>query len=64
VTLDIYNITGQLICRLLDDTFEPGSHAIVWDGRDDTGAGVASGIYLARLVSGGSQATTKMTLAK
>jgi len=44
-TLDIYNLLGQKICRLIDKTQPGGSYSINWDGLDDSGKLVGSGIY-------------------
>ncbi len=62
--LSIYNIAGQKIRELLDSHLPAGSNQILWDGRDETGTTVSSGIYFARLVSGEKQAVQKMMLMK
>ena len=46
VSLKIYNSAGQLVKTLVSDAYNPGSHNIVWDARDDSGTRVASGLYL------------------
>ena len=55
--LEVYSLTGQLVRRLVDDLIGAGRHAIEWDGRDDRGRVVASGIYLYRLVVDGGKFT-------
>jgi len=45
VKLTIYNITGQEIRTLCSGYFEMGSHELVWDGNDNTGKPVMSGVY-------------------
>ena len=50
VTLKIYNLLGQEIRTLVDVIQEAGFHNVRWDGRDDSGAPVSSGVYLVRLV--------------
>ena len=62
--LSIYNISGQKIRELLDSHLPAGSNSILWDGRDDNGAPVSSGIYFVLLVSGTKQAVQKMMLMK
>lgn len=48
IRLDIYNVLGQRVKTLLDGRFKPGTHTVVWDGRDQQGNAVASGIYFLR----------------
>lgn len=47
VELSIFNLTGQSVRTLLQRSMEPGRHFVLWDGCDDAGAPLASGIYLA-----------------
>jgi hypothetical protein len=49
VTLTIYNIAGQKVRTLVDRRCEIGAHQIVWDGRNEAGQQIASGVYFARL---------------
>jgi hypothetical protein len=49
VVLSIFNVVGQKVRTLVDESKEAGYHRIVWDGKDDVGNGVASGIYLYRI---------------
>ncbi len=49
VTLDIYNILGQKICTLVQGKLAAGSHYFRWDGKNKSGQGVPSGIYLYQL---------------
>ena len=53
VVLDIYDVRGLRVRRLLGQVMSAGDHAVVWRGRDDGGRLVASGNYLARLVHNG-----------
>lgn len=62
--LEVYNVLGTLVRALLSGTMEPGSYSVVWDGRDDGGRTVASGLYLYRLSSGGVSRTGKAVLLK
>jgi hypothetical protein len=43
-----------------DGAFAPGAHSIGWDGRDDSGATAAAGVYFARLAAGGRSATVRI----
>jgi hypothetical protein len=49
--LCVYDIAGRRIRLLLDETLEAGLHTLWWDGYDDTGRGMASGVYTVRLES-------------
>lgn len=62
--LSIYDVRGRMIRTLIDARLEPGTHKIVWDGRNDRGGTVAAGIYLCTLVSGEMIDTSKMTILK
>jgi hypothetical protein len=48
VRLEVYNARGQLVRRLHDGALTTGRHEMTWDGRDDGGLQVASGVYFAR----------------
>ena len=49
VKLSIFNIAGQRIRQLVDEEKETGDHRVVWDGRDQDGTAVSSGVYFYRL---------------
>lgn len=66
VTLAVYNVAGQLVRTLVNET-QPASGAArvtVWDGRDNRGQRVASGVYLYRMTSPGFTQTRKLVLLK
>jgi len=62
--LAVYNVRGQRVRTLVDDPLPAGEHTAVWNGRDDAGRAVASGVYLLRLQVGGRAQTTKALLLK
>jgi len=62
VKLDIYNIKGQRVRSLVSETKTAGTHQTVWNGRDDIGNPVSSGIYLYRLQAGVFTQTRKLLL--
>jgi flagellar hook assembly protein FlgD len=64
VSLKIYNVNGQLVRNVFTGRKPSGFHTFDWDGTDERGAQVASGIYFARFVSGQTQLTRKMVLLK
>jgi hypothetical protein len=59
VTVSVYNITGQKVATLVDNTMSAGAHSVVFDG-----AGLASGVYFFRVTCGGATRTGKMLLMK
>lgn len=63
-TLKIYNILGQKVRTLVDELKRPGNYEVVWDGKDDHGIEVASGIYLCKLTVDSYQKINKMVLLK
>lgn len=65
VRLEVYDIQGNLIRSLVDyDLYQPGSYQIVWNGNDNHGRRVASGIYFAKMNAGKFHQTKKMNLVK
>ncbi|MBN1480095.1 Ig-like domain-containing protein [candidate division KSB1 bacterium] len=64
VRLVIYNPTGQMVREVVDREMPAGYHAILWDGRDENGLQVPSGIYLYRMTAGDYSETKKTTLMK
>lgn len=64
VRLQVFNARGQLVKTLVDETVTAGDHAVVWDGRDNRGSSVGSGIYFSRLQVGNEIQTRRMALVK
>jgi len=64
IKLMVYNLAGQLVRTLVDAPQAAGRFQITWDGRDDVGNGVASGVYLYRLEAGNFAETKKMILMR
>jgi hypothetical protein len=65
VSVKIYNVSGQLVKTLVNDRFEPGvTHQVSWDGRNDAGQAVSSGVYFYKLVTKNFTQTKKMVLLK
>lgn len=64
VTLDIYNQKGQLVKNLVNTEYPTGFHQITWNGTDQKGSLVSSGIYYYHMRSGKFSATRKMILMK
>jgi len=64
VKLTVYNNLGMEIRTLINGSVEPGIHSLTWDGRNDYGEKMASGVYFLRLESGTFNQTRKMLLAR
>ncbi|MBU1950565.1 MAG: hypothetical protein KJ927_17765 [Candidatus Eisenbacteria bacterium] len=64
VKLAIYNVGGRRIRSLAQGAFGGGPHAIIWDGRDDSGQPVASGVYFSRFESGNHRESRRMMLVR
>jgi hypothetical protein len=63
-SLRIYDVRGALVRELGNGQISSGTHNVRWDGRDDRGAGVSSGVYLYRITVGSENLTGKMALLK
>ncbi|MCJ7457935.1 MAG: T9SS type A sorting domain-containing protein, partial [candidate division Zixibacteria bacterium] len=64
VSLKIYNIAGQLVRTLVNETMVAGTHTVTWDGINSNGEKVASGIYFYKLNAGDYSKTMKMVMTK
>jgi len=64
VSLVVFNVTGQIVNRLVDELQMPGSYTATWKGVDQSGRAVASGIYFYQLTCGEFQQVRKMLLLK
>jgi hypothetical protein len=64
ITLKVYNLLGQLVKTLLDEEKFPGNYQVVWDGKDQNGEEVSSGIYFYKLKAKDYTETKKMVLLK
>lgn len=64
VDLAVYDVAGRRVRTLIAQDYAAGEHRMRWDGRDDRGVDVPSGIYFARLSADGRTLSRKMTLLK
>ncbi len=64
VMLTVYSSLGQVVRSLVHDVIEPGYHQVVWDGRDNAGHVVSSGVYLIRFQHGDFVNVRKALLIK
>jgi hypothetical protein len=64
VVLDVFNLAGQRVARLVYGVREPGLHTVGWDGRDDADRELATGIYVARLRADRKTSSRKVMLVR
>jgi hypothetical protein len=64
VSLDVFDVMGRHVRQLVQVGNASGRAVVEWDGRDDHGQAVSSGVYFYRLVAGSSTVTKRMTLLK
>jgi thiol-disulfide isomerase/thioredoxin len=62
--LNIYNVKGQKVKQLVYEQLPAGQHSVVWNGIDDNGKTVSSGIYYYKMKVGNYQQTRKMIIMK
>jgi hypothetical protein len=62
--LVVYNALGQRVRTLVDGALEPGVHRVAWNGLDDIGREVASGVYLVRMEAPGFEKTLRVTMVR
>jgi hypothetical protein len=64
VNLNIYDVAGRRVRELINEQKVAGAYKVNWDGRNDAGSPVASGVYFYRIVAGAFVDTKKLTLLK
>ncbi len=64
VILNIYNIKGQLVTKLVSNPQKKGAYKVIWNGTDQTGKKVSAGLYFSRLEANGKTLTSKMLMLK
>ena len=64
VSMNVYNIKGQLVKSLVNENMKSGSHTITWHGKDNSGRTASSGVYFFRLSNNGVSKVHKCTLMK
>jgi len=60
----IYNVLGQKVRTLLNTRKDAGYYQVVWDGRNDQGVKLATGLYIYRFSAGDYQSVQKMLMMK
>jgi parallel beta-helix repeat protein len=64
VRIRIYNVQGQLVRTVISRNEAPGQHQVMWDGTDQRGGGVASGVYFLEMTASRFRATRKIMMLK
>ena len=64
VSIEIFNVLGQKVKSFANASLEAGKNSVVWEGKDDKGAAVSSGIYFYKIKSDAGEITNKMLLVK
>ena len=64
VTLTIFDISGCKLKTLVSGSFDRGKYTVKWNGKDESGRVVPSGVYLYRLRAGNTVKTKKLVLIK
>ncbi len=62
VQLDVYDVSGRLVRRLVDGERRAGTETVVWNGKSEAGSGVKDGVYFTRLTGPGVRATRRVIL--
>ncbi|MBI5805048.1 Ig-like domain-containing protein [candidate division TA06 bacterium] len=63
-SLEIYNVLGQRVKTLVNGNLPAGSHTVKWNGCDEDGRKVSSGVYVYRLITGDNTSTRRLTVIR
>ena len=63
-TIDIVDVAGRRVRSVQDEEVSAGSHKVSWDGRDQSGLAVPSGVYFARIRVGTLEATREIVVGR
>jgi len=64
VRLEVFDLQGRRVAALVQGERAPGTHFVVWDGRDDGGRPVTTGLYLLRLQAGGQAGARRLLVVR
>jgi archaellum component FlaF (FlaF/FlaG flagellin family) len=64
IRLNVYNLAGRLVKVIFDGFAEPGCYSSIWQGDDETGNPVPSGVYIYKLTAGDFEASRKLVLVR
>ncbi len=64
VTVCVFDLSGRQVRTIMSEEFAAGAHTVSWEGRDDSGNSVTSGVYFVRIWSHDSMVTSKVVLTR
>ncbi len=64
VSITVFDVDGRQVCVLVDEEREAGPHSFTWDGRNDAGQSLASGVYFVRYRAGAESFWKKAALLR
>ena len=64
VEISVYNLIGQELIKLVDKDYQAGSYSVIWDGLDEKGRAMGSGVYIVRMTAGSYNQSRKVTLMR
>jgi hypothetical protein len=64
VFIEVFNIKGEKVAVLRDEVIKPGNYSVTWNGRDENGNPVSSGVYFYKMKASKFVSTKKMILIK
>lgn len=64
VALDVYDVTGRRVARVMDATLEPGTHSFQWNGQDGRGVRLGPGLYVYQLSMNGESVARRLILTR
>ena len=64
VTIRVFDVTGRVVTTLVDGVVEPGRHTVVWNGTNEHGESVGSGVYFCTMETPEYRGSHKMMLLK
>lgn len=64
MSLEVFEVTGRLVRTLVGERLPAGAHEISWDRADNSGQGVAAGVYLYRLRARSFEATGRLVMIR
>ena len=64
ISLEVYDILGNRVKTLVDGYLAPGSYSLTWDGKDNSGSNVSSGVYIYTLITQNETLSKRMLLVK
>jgi hypothetical protein len=64
VKLEVFNLLGQRVAELADEPMKTGRHSVIWDGKNQSGEEIASGVYFYKLTAGDYTKLKRMTILR